>query len=113
MWWLSLGSQPVSIRKQLHIKVDSLKKLYISVTALIASAKGAPPLETIPSIVVPDAVLPVAIVPALPGYGEPGYPPVDFPGTYLEIPPGISLSDTSICWYTITVGLCIGVFAHW
>ena len=99
----------------------------ISVAANIAPGTNSAEAPPVPAVV-PDAVLPAPTVSApvappiqtppvqmpAPGtYGGPGYPPVEFPGAYLEIPPGVSPTDTTVRWYTITVGLRVGVFPHW
>ncbi|KIM37571.1 hypothetical protein M413DRAFT_13267 [Hebeloma cylindrosporum] len=73
--------------------------------AIAPDAPAAPAAST--------PVTPIIQMPTPGTYGGPRYPPVEFPGAHLEIPEGVSATDTTVRWYTVTVGLRVGVFPHW
>ena len=105
----AISGVTVSERKEYHLYIiDEISKRLILVAANIGTNAAEAPAAVSPAPTASDPVTP------LPGtYGGPGYPPVEFPGAYLEIPLGVSPTDTTVRWYTVTVGLRVGVFPHW
>jgi hypothetical protein len=80
--------------------------------ALVEPVPATVPVPAPTAIVAPAAS--AAITTPLPQtYGGPGYPPVTFPGAYLDVPAGVSVTDNTVRWYCVTVGLRVGVFPHW
>ena len=84
----------------------------VNITSGTNLAKAPPIPAAVPDAAPMDSAPPVAPLMQTPTYGSLGYPLVKFPRAYLEIPDGVSPTDTTIRWYTITVRLRVGVFPH-
>ena len=110
--WNSLGLTNPSISVQAAMNPGESSSTEVALLEVVPGTVPAP-APSAPMVIVAPVASAAITTPLPQTYGGPGYPPVTFPGAYLDIPAGVSVTDSTVRWYCVTVGLRVGVFPHW